>query len=111
MLSGAPPFQGDNPMAVIHAQAFDQPPPLTSLRPGLPSAVGPVLARALAKAPEERYPTCRDFAESLRAALGIPPYGYEPAAPAGERRSGPVAGSPAAGRDLAEPGKPRPRGR
>lgn len=102
LLSGAPPFHGDNAMAVIHAQAFDQPPAVTSLRPGLPPAVDAVLARALAKTPAERYPTCQDFAESLRAALGLPPYGYEPAAMAGERRPGPVAGSPAAGRDRDE---------
>jgi serine/threonine protein kinase len=104
LLSGAPPFQGDNPMAVIHAQAFDQPPSLTSLRPGLPSAVDPVLARALAKAPAERYPTCQDFAESLRAALGLPPYGYQPPATAGERGSGTLAGSPAVGQNPAETG-------
>jgi serine/threonine protein kinase len=105
LLSGAPPFRGDNPMAVIHAQAFDQPPSLTSLRPGLPSAVDSVLARALAKAPAERYPTCRDFAESLRAAFGLPPYGYEPAATAGERRSGADTGSPAGDQNRAETGQ------
>jgi len=111
LLSGAPPFRGDNPMAVIHAQAFDQPPSLTSLRPGLPPAVDPVLARALAKAPADRYPTCQDFAESLRAALGLPPYGYEPPAAAGERASGTLAGSPAAGQNRAETGKAQRDGR
>jgi len=111
LLSGAPPFPGDSPMAVIHAQAFDQPPSLTALRPGLPSAVESVLARALAKAPAERYPACQDFAESLRAALGLPPYGHESAATAGERGPGAVAGSPAAGQDRAEPGKAKRDGR
>jgi serine/threonine protein kinase len=111
LLSGAPPFRGDTPMAVIHAQAFDQPPALTSLRPGLPSAVDPVFARALAKAPAERYPTCQDFAESLRAALGLPSYGHEPAATAGERSSGAAAGSPAAGEDQAGAGKAQRAGR
>ena len=109
LLSGAPPFQGDSPMAVIHAQAFDRPPALTSLRPGLPSAVDPVLARALAKAPTERYPTCQDFAESLRAALRLPPYGYEPTATVGERRSGPGTGFP--GHNQAETGKTKRDGR
>jgi len=77
LLSGAVPFRGDQAVTVLHAHAFDRPPPLTSLRPGLPSAVDPVLARALAKAPADRYATCQDFAEALRAALGLPPYGHE----------------------------------
>jgi serine/threonine protein kinase len=77
LLSGTVPFQGDQAVTVLHAHAFDRPPPLTSVRPGLPSAVDPVLARALAKAPADRYATCQDFAEALRAALGLPPYGHE----------------------------------
>lgn len=111
LLSGAPPFQGDNPMAVIHAQAFDQPPALTSLRPGLPSAVDPVLARALAKAPADRYLTCQDFAESLRTALGLPPYGYEPSPTAGEAGSGAAAGPPAADQNRTETRKANRGGR
>jgi hypothetical protein len=105
LLSGAPPFPGDNPMAVIHAQAFDHVPSLSSLRPAIPSAVDAVLAKALAKTPAERYPTCQDFAESLRAALGLPPYGYEPPAPADEHRPGTVAEPPAADPDRAETDK------
>jgi serine/threonine-protein kinase len=101
LLSGAPPFQGGNAMAVIHAQAFDQAPSLTSLRSSLPSAVDLVLSRALAKAPAERYPTCQDFAEALRAALGLAPYADGPAAPPGQDPSGPAARPPAADRDPA----------
>jgi serine/threonine-protein kinase len=111
LLSGAPPFQGDSPMAVIHAQAFDQPPALTTLQPGLPLAVDPVLARALAKAPAERYPTCQDFAESLRAALGLPPYGYDLADQADEFGPGTVAGFPATGQNRVETGKAKRDGR
>ena len=33
-----------------------------------------VLVRAMAKAPENRYGSCRDFADALREALGLPPY-------------------------------------
>jgi serine/threonine-protein kinase len=93
LLSGVVPFQGEHAMAVIHAQAFEQPPLLTTLRPGLPPTVDAVLAKALAKAPAERYATCWDFAEALRAALGLPPYAGEPAARPGPDRSGPEAGS------------------
>jgi Protein kinase domain len=88
LLSGAVPFQGDQAVTVLHAHAFDRPPPLTSVRPGLPAAVDPVLARALAKAPDDRYATCQDFAEALRAALGLPPYGHEQVATPRPQSSG-----------------------
>src|SRR5262249_59093140 len=92
LLSGAVPFHGDQAVTVLHAHAFDRPPPLTSLRPGLPSAVDPVLAKALDKAPANRYATCRDFAEALRAALGLPPYGHELLATPGPQPPGRTEG-------------------
>ena len=65
-------------MALMHAQLSDSPPKLTSRRPDLPPAADDVLARALAKAPEDRYPSCRDFADALRGAFGLPPYDSGP---------------------------------
>jgi serine/threonine protein kinase len=78
MLSAAPPFRRDHGMAVIYAHTSAAPPALTSVRPDLPAAIDAVLAKALAKAPTDRYATCRDFAESLRAALNLPRYDVEP---------------------------------
>jgi serine/threonine protein kinase len=78
LLSGAPPFPREQITAVMWAHMSEAPPALTSRRPELPSAVDGVLARALAKAPADRYATCRDFVESLRAALRLPPYDVEP---------------------------------
>lgn len=69
LLSGAPPFDYEEIAAVILAQMTEPPPALTSRRGGLASGVDQVLARALAKAAADRYATCRDFAEALRAAL------------------------------------------
>jgi Protein kinase domain len=74
LLTGGPPFRHDEAMALMHAQLSDPPPRLTSRRPDLPAAADAVLARALAKAPGDRYPSCRGFAEALRSALGLPPY-------------------------------------
>jgi hypothetical protein len=74
LLAGAPPFRRDEVMAVMYAQLSEPPPLLTSRRPGLPEEADRVFARALAKAPEERYGSCREFAEALRAAFGIAPY-------------------------------------
>jgi serine/threonine protein kinase len=74
LLSGLPPFSRDEDMAVLYAQLSAPPPRLTSRRPGLPPAVDDVLLRALAKAPEDRYASCGEFAEALRMALGLQPY-------------------------------------
>ncbi len=74
LLAGAVPFDRDQDMAVIHAHMSAPPPSLAAARPGLPPAADAVLARAMAKAPADRYPTCRDFADALRGAFGLPAY-------------------------------------
>jgi DNA-binding beta-propeller fold protein YncE/tRNA A-37 threonylcarbamoyl transferase component Bud32 len=85
MLSGAPPFRRDETMAIMWAQVSALPPALTSRRPGLPAAVDPVLAKALAKAPDDRYGTCLEFATALHSAIaspaGEPPASQPPASP------------------------------
>ena len=68
MLSGFPPFQRENGMAVISAQLSEPPPSLSARVPGLPAAVDRVIAKALAKSPADRYERCLDFAEALQAA-------------------------------------------
>jgi serine/threonine-protein kinase len=66
-LSGAPPFRRGTEAEVLWGHMQDDPPPL----PGLPE-LDPVLARALAKSKEERYPTCAALVAAARDALGIP---------------------------------------
>jgi serine/threonine protein kinase len=75
LLACAVLFVRDHPMASLYAHLHEPPPRLTEARPDLPPAVDQVLARALAKAPEERYLSCGAFADSLRRALGVGPYG------------------------------------
>ncbi|MER6119166.1 serine/threonine-protein kinase [Streptomyces sp. NPDC001743] len=67
-MAGAPPFQRDDDMALLWAHQFDPPPALTGLRPGLPADVDAVLAKALAKSPDDRYDSCLQFVTALRAA-------------------------------------------
>ncbi|MFF1256263.1 MULTISPECIES: serine/threonine-protein kinase [unclassified Streptomyces] len=67
-LTGLPPFQRDDDMALLWAHQFDPPPPLTGLRPDLPAAMNGVLAKALAKSPDDRYDSCLQFVAALRAA-------------------------------------------
>ena len=74
LLSGEPPFPRDEGMAVLYAQLSTSPPRLTSRQPDLPPAVDEVLLRALAKAPEDRYASCGEFADAMRMACGLQRY-------------------------------------
>jgi len=71
MLSGSPPFKREQRLAVLWAQLSEPPPALTPRRPDLPPAVDEVLAKAMAKSPDDRYPRCLDFAAALRDACGL----------------------------------------
>jgi hypothetical protein len=74
LLCGRPPFFGRQLVAAMYAQVSEPPPAASSLRQRLPGDVDDVFARVLAKAPEDRYPSCEDFASALRAALGVQAY-------------------------------------
>jgi serine/threonine protein kinase len=69
-LAGAAPFRRETDVAVLWAHIRDEPPPLTEVRRELPAEVDAVVAKAMAKLPEERYATCREFVAALRQALG-----------------------------------------
>jgi serine/threonine protein kinase len=73
LLTGMLPFGRDQGMAVMFAHLSEPPPLATAWRAGLPAAVDAVLARGMAKVPEKRYESCADFADALRAALGLAP--------------------------------------
>ncbi len=67
-LVGQPPFRRDSEIAVVFAHLEAEPPAPSARRPELPAALDAVIARALAKEPEQRYPSCREF---VRAALAV----------------------------------------
>ncbi|MEU0568623.1 serine/threonine-protein kinase [Nonomuraea sp. NPDC005983] len=69
-LSGRLPFQRDNDIALLWAHLAEEPPPLSRIRPELPREVDDVMGRALAKSPDERYPSCAEFVSALRDAMG-----------------------------------------
>ena len=87
MLAGQPPFTGPTVESVLHQHLTADPAPVTQLRRTVPESVVPVLGRALAKAPADRYTTTTQFAQALDAALRLQPPGRS------RRRSvGPVVG-------------------
>jgi PAS domain S-box-containing protein len=74
MLTGSSPYRKPSPAETIIA-TVQEPVPLASDRnPGLPGEVDAVLARALAKVPEERYATPLEFVRDL----ALLPFGPEP---------------------------------
>ncbi len=92
-LVGQPPFRGDSDLAVVFAHLEAEAPAPSAHRPELPTALDAVIARALAKDPEQRYPSCREL---TRAALAV-------AVDEASRRLVDVASRAAAGRsDLSE---------
>lgn len=68
-LCGRLPFERDNDIALLWAHLAESPAPLSQWRPELPPAVDAVLARALAKTPEQRFPSCGAFVAALRDAI------------------------------------------
>jgi WD40 repeat protein/tRNA A-37 threonylcarbamoyl transferase component Bud32 len=67
-LVGQPPFRRDSEIAVVFAHLDTESPAPSAQRPELPAALDAVIARALAKEPDQRYASCREFA---RAALAV----------------------------------------
>jgi eukaryotic-like serine/threonine-protein kinase len=94
LLTGVVPFQRDQGMAVMLAHLSEPPPSLRSQRPGLPEAADRVLARGLAKFPEERYGSCGAFADALREALGLAPYRPRGPAAAPDHPQTPIVSPP-----------------
>ncbi len=66
MLTGELPFQGDNPGAVMLAHLQQPAPDPREIIPALPDQVAEAIGHALAKDPDERYPTAGAFADVLR---------------------------------------------
>ncbi|WP_232534216.1 serine/threonine-protein kinase [Plantactinospora sp. KBS50] len=80
-LTGQPPFTGENPLEVAIKHLTDEPPPLPA---HLPAPVVALVGRALAKAPEDRFPDAAAMADAARAAArgrSVGPAGAALAAP------------------------------
>jgi serine/threonine protein kinase, bacterial len=72
LLTGEPPYVDSNPAVVITKHVAAPAPSLGQHRPEL-GALDPALARAMAKEPSGRFPSCQDFARNLQYCLRPPP--------------------------------------
>ena len=93
-LTGRVPFEKDLDAAIIWAHVEETPTMPTVLRPDLPPEIDEVFGRVLAKRPDERYGSCREFVEAARLALGIFRSGTEASFAYGRSVSGPQTGAP-----------------
>lgn len=66
LLSGTPPFTGDNPLTVMYQHVTDDPKPLTAIVPELHPGIWAAIRRALRRRKEERYTSAHEMAEDLR---------------------------------------------
>ncbi len=71
-LTGEPPFPRERLAAVITAHLSEPPPAVSSRLRGLPLALDPVIARALAKDPAARHSTCLSLIEAVAGTLRKP---------------------------------------
>lgn len=104
LLTGDRPFEGS--MATIMHKALNtQPPKPSELSVAAPMSLDSVVARAMAKRPEDRYASASAFAAALRAGLEAPaaaprddPLDEEATVVQPARRAGPTDATPAHGR-------------
>src|SRR5882672_7291367 len=93
-LTGRVPFEKDLDAAIIWAHVEETPTMPTVLRPELPPEIDQVFGRVLAKRPDERYGSCREFVEAARMGLGLFGSGTEASVAYGGPYSGPQTGAP-----------------
>lgn len=72
LLTGHKPFQGPTPVAFLQ-QHLDEPlPNLAEVNPDMPEVLDPVIRRATAKNPTDRYPDVISLLDAFRQAIALP---------------------------------------
>jgi serine/threonine-protein kinase len=74
MLTGYTPFDADTPLAILMKHLNDPLPLPSQSDPSLPAALEPIVLKALAKDPDDRYQTAAEMAAALQTAVasGLP---------------------------------------
>ncbi len=73
LLTGEPPYSGDNFMAIAMKHLRDPVPRVRDRRPDVPASVEAIVSRAMAKRPEERFPSTEEMLAALEAATKADP--------------------------------------
>jgi serine/threonine protein kinase/tetratricopeptide (TPR) repeat protein len=71
-LTGTVPFTGPNARTIVAQRLTQEAPSIRLLRPEVPEPVVAAVARALARAPDDRYDTAEAFAAALAATGAVP---------------------------------------
>jgi serine/threonine protein kinase len=69
LLAGRPPFQADTSIAMALMHVHDTPPLLSTMRSDITPQIDHVIAKALAKWPEDRYQTAGKFSAAFAEAV------------------------------------------
>lgn len=69
LLTGRQPFRGESPVAVAYQHVSETPVPPTEVNEDAPRSLDPIVLRALAKDPYQRYPDAAHFRAALDAAV------------------------------------------
>ncbi|MGY1650777.1 serine/threonine-protein kinase [Geodermatophilus sp. SYSU D01119] len=104
-LTGRRPHLARDLAPLMWAHLNDTPPPVSRLRPGLPAGLDDVVARGLAKDPDDRWPSAGAMASAARRALAAPAPAL--AAPPAAPRAGTAPVPPPAQRPVPPPAPPR----
>jgi serine/threonine-protein kinase len=86
LLAGEPPFTGPNPQAVITRALTETPRSLSLIRASISSHLTSIVARAMARAPADRFATAAEFARALNLPSGQTPVTTQTAARPGASR-------------------------
>jgi tRNA A-37 threonylcarbamoyl transferase component Bud32/CheY-like chemotaxis protein len=108
-LTGQVPFARDTDVAVIYAHLSEDPPRVTGVRPELPEGLDGVIAKALDKSPDRRFPTCGDLISAARAVIDAAGPLADTSAPRPSTTTGGVMGSAVAEMRDAAAAARRPR--
>src|ERR1700752_3539683 len=71
-LTGSPPYKSDSAGTLVTAHLNEPIPQPSTTRPGVPRALDTVIARGMAKRPEDRYASAGDLALAAHEALSDP---------------------------------------
>jgi hypothetical protein len=109
MLTGAPPFDGDDSQEIV-TRHLHQPVPVSTLsRDRVPPWLAAVIVRCLAKHPDDRYPSARAVLDALREGRATLSEPLVPSAAAGEAATPAHDDTPTAA--MPRPPRARPAGR